>query len=50
MTSVTVLRSGGLVGDIRVNYTAEDREAFSPNDYSLSTNCMLLIIGGVVLL
>ncbi len=40
MASISVLRTGGLVGDLRVNYTAEDREAFSPDDYSLSTNCM----------
>lgn len=38
MISVTVLRSNGLVGDIRVNYTTENREAFSPSDYVVSTN------------
>lgn len=39
--SVTIERTGGLVGDIRVNYTTENREAFSPSDYVVSTNSML---------
>ena len=36
---VMLLRSGGLVGTLLVNFTAEDRDAFSPNDYTLSSNC-----------
>ena len=42
--SVTVQRTGGLVGDILVNFTAEDREAFSPSDYTLSDTCELVDI------
>ncbi len=41
---VTIDRNGGLVGDIRVNYSADDREAFESSDYTLSTNCTLINI------
>ena len=41
---VTIDRNGGLVGDIRVNYSTDDREAFESSDYTLSTNCTLINI------
>ena len=33
---IEVLRSSGFVGDLIVNFTAEDRDAISPGDYSVS--------------
>ena len=39
VVNVMLQRSGGLVGTLLVNFTAEDRDAFSPSDYTISSDC-----------
>ena len=36
---ITVSRGGGLVGDLLVNFTVEDRTAIAPNDYQINNSC-----------
>lgn len=36
---ITVSRSGGLEGDLLVNYTVNDDSASSPSDYQVNTTC-----------
>lgn len=40
---ITVSRTGGLEGNLLVNYTAEDGGAISPNDYQLNRTCECLV-------
>ena len=36
---ITVLRSGGLEGDLLINFTVSDNQAVSPDDYQINASC-----------
>lgn len=36
---ITILRSGGLEGDLLINFTVSDGGAVSPSDYQINSSC-----------
>ena len=36
---ITILRSGGLEGDLLINFTVSDGGAASPSDYQINSSC-----------